>query len=332
MAHHRRWTIRLAAALAVTGLAMAAAPPLPARADGTAFTFTDSRITECSGMATDIERGYYWTINDTEASGGRIYGVRSDGQTLTSIRFGADLVDTEALAYQNGSFYVADIGDNTASRTSVSVYKLTDPQVGSSDAEYTRYRFSYPDGAHDAEGMFLSSTGRIHIVTKEATGAIYVAPEKPSASTVNTLTKVASAPAYATDATRLLDGTVAIRTYTSVAVYDIATFTQVGSATTPTQQQGESIAQSMDGSSLLLGSEGRYSSVLEVGLPQATATPTATSSGSASASATATASATTGVPATGGQLLESLLGTRSMFLVAGAVAVLAGLVVFLRRR
>lgn len=332
---HPRWTTRFAAVIVAAVLAPALMPVSTARADGTAFTFTDSRITECSGMATDAERGYYWTINDTEASGGRIYGVRPDGQTLTSIRFGAELTDTEALAYQDGSFYVGDIGDNTGRRASISVYRLTDPQVGSTAAEYTRYRFAYPDGAHDAEGMFLTSSGRIHIVTKEAKGAIYAAPEKPSTSGVNALTRVASAPAFATDATRLSDGRVVIRTYTSVSLYDGTTFAQLGSANTPVQKQGESVTQSMDGASLLLGSEGSNSAVLDVALPQATATPLATSTASAkasakgSATAAASPSSTTGTSASGG---FDLFGTGSLVGVAAMVALVAGLVVFLRRR
>jgi hypothetical protein len=322
-------------AAAVAGLALGLTSLSPARADETAFTFTDSRITECSGMATDAERGYYWTINDSEPSGGRIYGVRSDGQTLTSIRFGADLTDTEALAYQDGSFYVGDIGDNTARRASISVYRLTDPQAGSAAAEYTRYRFAYPDGAHDAEGMFLSSSGRIYIVTKEAKGAIYAAPEKPSASGVNPLTRVAAAPAFATDATRLADGRVAIRTYTSVSLYDGATLSQLASSNTPVQEQGEAITESMDGASLLLGSEGRNSTVLSVTIPQATGTPLATSSatsGASTAKGTPTSAAsptsTAGTSAGGG---FDIFGAGSLVGIAAMVALVAGLVVFLRR-
>lgn len=336
---HPRWAHRFAAVALAAGLALALTPVTPARADSTAFAFTDSRITECSGMATDAERGYYWTINDTEPSGGRIYGVKPTGQTLTSIRFGAELTDTEALAYQNGSFYVGDIGDNAGQRASISVYRLTDPQVGSTAAEYTRYRFAYPDGARDAEGMFLSPAGRIYIVTKEAKGAIYAAPEKPSASGVNTLTRVASAPSFATDATRLVDGRVAIRTYTSLAVFDGTTFAQLGSAGIPVQKQGESVTQSMDGASLLLGSEGRNSAVLAVSLPQASATPPATSTAKADASSTASAKGTetatmsppsTAVtPASGG---FDLGGTGSLVGVAAMVALVAGLAVFLRRR
>ncbi len=325
------WAIRCAVAVFCACAAMFV-PVSPAHADEKAFAFTDSRITECSGMATDTSRSYYWAINDTETSGGRIYAVKPNGDTVSSIAYGADLYDTEALAYYNGFFYVGDIGDNQATRETISVYVVSGSNPGGSKTTYTRYRFTYPDGAHDAEGMFISPSGRIFIVTKAATGAIYAAPTKLSTGSANKLTKVADAPAYATDATRLTDGRVAIRTYTSVTIYN-GELKKVASTNTTVQKQGEAITQSLKGTSLLLASEGKYSSVLAASVPTSSsasttpttsATPTASAT-TAKASASASASTATAAPASGSG------GTQTVLFVAGGVALLAGLIVFLRR-
>lgn len=311
---------RRVAALGMCGLLAGLWAAPVAHAEDVAFKFTDSRITECSGMATDAERGYYWTINDTETSAGRIYGVQPDGQTITSIRFTARTRDTEALAYMNGVFYVADIGDNTASRDNVSIFVLRGAQPGAEAARFTRYRFSYPDGARDAEGIFVTKAGRIHIVSKEASGGIYQAPERLSTTGVNKLTKVGKAPTLATDATLLADGRIAIRTYSSVSVIDPKTYAEIVSAKTPTQKQGESITPTIDGKSLLLGSEGQYSQVLRIPIPvKPTKSPT-------------TAPSPTPTEEPGPTLGDTLLGTRGMLVLGGVVAVAAALVVFLKRK
>ncbi len=315
--------VRRVAARAVAAFGMCAvmsglwAAPV-ARADDVEFTFADSRITECSGMATDAERGFYWVINDTESESARLYAVQPDGQTQGSIRFAGQLRDTEALAYVNKVFYVADIGDNKASRENVSVYVVRDGRPGQSDADYTRYRFSYPDGPRDAESMFVTSSGRIHIVSKEATGGIYQAPAQLSASKVNELTKVGKAPTLATDATVLVDGRIVIRTYLSVSVLDPKTYAQVASARTPAQKQGEALTPTIDGKALLLGSEGQNSQVLRIPIPeQSSPTP-----GQPSPTATAQG---------GGGIGDTLLGTGGVVVIAGMVALAAALVVFMRR-
>lgn len=292
-----------------------------AHADEVAFTFSDSRITECSGMATDVERGFYWTINDTEADGGRIYAVKPDGQTQTSIRFNAQPRDTEALAYVNKTFYVGDIGDNTASRQNVTVYVLRDPTPGQADSPYTRYRFSYPDGPRDAEGMFVTTSGRIHLVSKEASGGIYQAPERLSTQQVNKLTKVGKAPTLATDATMLRDGRIAIRTYTALSLLDPKTFAEIVTVKTPQQEQGESLTQSIDGKSLLLGSEGQHSKVLRMDIP----TPP-------SPSPSPTTDPSPGEQGEATSLTDTLLGTGGVVVIAGLVALAAALVVFLQRK
>lgn len=342
MAHHMHKAAVTAAAAGIAGLLLASVPAVPAHADDVAFRFSDSRIVECSGMATDTERNYYWAINDTESSGGRIYGVRPNGDTVTSIRFGASLSDTEALAYVNNTFYVGDIGDNNASRNTISVYTLKNAKPGAESATYTRYRFRYPDGAHDAEGMFVTEQGRIFIVTKEKNGAIYAAPQDPSSSGTSTLSKVGTAPSMATDATMLPDGKIAIRTYTSVSILDGSTYKEVASSTIPVQQQGEAVTSTMDGTGLLLGSEGKYSDVLRAAVPSGTASasPSASSSASASASPSSSngvasanpTSTTTGSTDSSDNPFDRLLGTQSMVLVGAVVAVAAALVVFLRRK
>lgn len=303
-----------------------------ASADDEAFSLTDSRITECSGMATDTSRQYYWAINDTESEGGRIYAIRTDGDTVSSITYGADVYDTEALAYRDGLFYVGDIGDNAATRDTISVYTVSGSDPGATGVTYTRYQFSYPEGPRDAEGMFVTAEGRIYIVTKEKSGAIYAAPTDPSTSSVNELTKVASAPSLATDATALANGQVVIRTYTTVALYDGSTFEKLGQSNAPTQEQGESVTETISGSAVLLASEGQYSDVVQVAVPSsASASPSA--SATTTPSTTVTASATAQPTASGStdSSQPGSTGTRTVLLAAAGLALVAGIVVYLRR-
>lgn len=339
MAYPHRWAARIGAVAAVFTLSIPFIPPTSALADD-GFTFTDSRITEASGMATDTVRSFYWTINNTEQSGVRIYAVKPDGQTVASIRFAADVVDPEALSYENGTFYVGDIGDDRLARETISVYVLSRVRAGTTNADYTRYRLEYPDGPRDAEGMWVHD-GRLYIVSKEASGAgIYVAPESLDSRATNTLQRIGDAPAGITDAVRLTDGRVVVRTYTSVFVLDPSSFNVLATKSIPGRQQGETVTQSMDGASLLLGADGQHSKVIGMDIPTSIEQPTGQPSPgpttpseqgpteSPSSSEQPSPSAEGEQPSAGG-----LFDTRSVpVLIAAGVALVAGLVVFLRRR
>ena len=256
----------IAAALAVGAAGLLACWPLPVAADSVAFSITDDRITESSGLARDVDRGWYWTVNDS-GDRGRAFALRDDGSVAGTMNFRADPVDVEAVAMSGRRLYVADIGDNGRSRDRITVYFFDRPSAADLTVPYRAYDFRYPDGPHDAEALLVDRNDRLYVVTKEARGAVYAAPRLPSRARTNTLRRVADAPPFVTDGTFLPDERIALRTYTSVEILN-RTFQTVGRAATPPQPQGESLTLSLDGRRLLVGSEGRQSTVHAVAIPQ----------------------------------------------------------------
>ncbi|HEY9291978.1 MAG TPA: hypothetical protein VIP98_11915, partial [Microlunatus sp.] len=266
----RRGTTRPARLLAaLIGLLLVGWVAAPAYADDQPlFKISDERITESSGLATDTDQQLYWTVNDS-GDEPRAFALNDSGEVQGTLGFRADVTDVEAIAYHDGSLYIGDIGDNDAERDFVTIYVLADPEPNDSTVLYQAYDFAYPDGAHDAETLLIKKSGRIFIVTKGDDGGIYRAPKDPSREQVNNLTRVGDAPPYVTDGTVLDDGRLALRSYVDVKIVDPEQdYKVVDQAATPFQPQGESITTSLDGESLLVGSEGKDSAVYSMPIPQ----------------------------------------------------------------
>src|SRR6478672_651036 len=96
----------LIASLALVSLV----PGTAAAASTVAFTITDPRITQSSGLARDLGGSIYWTANDSGAAG-VAYGLTVKGKVKGSLSFRARPEDVEAVALQGDRLYVADIGD-----------------------------------------------------------------------------------------------------------------------------------------------------------------------------------------------------------------------------
>ncbi|MDN5726745.1 MAG: hypothetical protein L0G99_12565, partial [Propionibacteriales bacterium] len=248
-----RWGLRVAALLLVA-CALSVGAIRPAQAEGdVAFTITDDRIGESSGLAADRCGNRYWTSNDS-GDEGTAYALNAKGKVQGTLTFPASPTDIEAVAVQDCKLYLADIGDNEAKREMISVYWFNDPKPGQQRTGFRSYDFTYPDGPHDAEAFMVSDSGRFYVVTKEATGGIYRAPRELSVQGSNKLERVGDAPAFVTDGVMVGDQMV-LRTYVSMVVLDKG-YAEVGSATLPLQRQGESISRSLKGDQLLIGTEG----------------------------------------------------------------------------
>lgn len=337
-------TRRGGAALAVAcACLLAALFPVAAEAKGdVAFTISDSRITESSGLATDSGSGIYWTVNDSGAQG-VAYGLSPEGKVKGTVTFQADVVDVEAVAFADGRLYLADIGDNKANRDFVTVYTFDQPAAGDQNRQYRSYDFSYPDGPHDAEALLVDPSGRLFLVTKGAKGGIYAAPAQLSRQETNRLTRVGDAPAFVTDGVFLPGGkSIALRGYLAVQVLDARSYQTTARAQLPSQPQGESITVDLDGQHLLVGSEGKNSTVLRVGIPDTMDTiPTAEASAPAQPpEAIVTPRSTTGAddPGQEGQPQydnesdtegRSRAGTWAVLGIAAVVALAAGGTVYL---
>ena len=237
------------AALVVLG---AGVPALASPGD--IITIQDATLTASGALATDEDRGLYWTANPQGNGGGSVHALNPDGSLAGEVRYDAAPSQVEGLAYFNGQLYVGDVGDPQLSRGAVTVYRLESLEFGSS-APYSQWTLSYPDGAHDSATMMVSPRGNIWIVTKGDPGGLYYVPA-PAESGEYALEYVADAPAWVTDGTFIGPTTVVLRTYTSVLTYDMTLYSVLSQAAAPEQPQGESLTSTLDGAAVLLGSKG----------------------------------------------------------------------------
>ncbi len=243
-------------------------PPAPKKR----FTIKDDRVDQSSGLARSQNyEGIWWTVNDS-GENPEVIGVDGEGKVRAVLGLKTKVTDVEAIAVdKSGTIYIADIGDNKKNRDMVEVFTIPEPSnlEDSESVKFHRYDFEYPDGAHDAETLLIDpESRRLFFVTKVTSGkaGIYAAPEQASREGTNELSKIADAPAGVTDGVFVPDGSMAVlRSMTDVATVEWSDEPNViARATTPTAQ-GESIALSDSGNSILIGS--KTSAVYDVAVP-----------------------------------------------------------------
>jgi hypothetical protein len=208
---------------------------------------------------------------------------------------GATAVDWEDIAAGPGPtagvpyLYVGDIGDNTASRSSVQVYRVAEPVVDPTMPSSTPQTLSgvatldlkYPDGAHDAEALIVDpSTGELFVVTKDLVGGVagvYRAPADLASGSSTTLARVATVSLGMWQGVTGADVTpagdvVGLRTYLGVFLFPRAAGTSLeqafsaascagaappfGSSSSASEPQGEAFGFTRDGRGYLTLSEG----------------------------------------------------------------------------
>lgn len=257
---------------------------------------TDPRLAELSGLA--AVPGRLLASND----GGdqiALYVLDSTCAVIDVHTAAVDPFDPEDLAVgADGTVWVADIGDNGATRPTVALVALRP------DGTTNLYRLTYPDGAHDAEALLLAPDGTPYVVTKEVLGASVVyRPVAPLvdggtvalgkvATVAMTLTGTPGGPVGRAGQLLVTGGAVAgngqhlaLRTYTDAYVWPLAGSDVVAALAAepvriplPDSPQGEAISFTADSSALVVGSEGTPSDLTIVpvgsGLP-ATGTPVA---------------------------------------------------------
>lgn len=164
-------------------------------------------------------------------------------------------------------------------------------EVTASTAPGARFRLTYPDGPHDAEALFVHPvTGQLFLVTKAGLGpttgiaAVYAAPQPLRADATNELSRIGEVilgatgtdPTFnvfgpagelaVTGADMAPDGSrVILRTYTDAYEYPVPPAGSVADAfapgvrpvrtALPVTRQGEGVAYTRDGRSLLISSE-----------------------------------------------------------------------------
>ncbi len=330
----------LAAGLCVAGPALAATAP----ASSALFTYRDPAINESSGIAPSSFDDTVYTQNDS-GDAARFFRVDARGNTIAVYTLrGASNVDWEDMATGDDAagepvLYFADIGDNDHNRKEIAVYAVPEPHGPSADVTWTRYRFTYPDGPHDAEALLVDPrTRRIYIATKELlkNGKVYEAPASPSPTDVNPLTSIGTDPPLTTSGDFAPDGSrVVLLTYVGAIWAD-----DVGAPwhrlDVPLPPQAEAIAYTHDGSSVLVGGEGRHSAVYRAPAPEPRS-PTSTSpkpAGQPSDAATPGAAAPSAQPSASSQSHAREWGSRMLVIaIIGVFALLlVAIFVVCRRR
>jgi hypothetical protein len=252
------------------GAAVNAQTPSPCEAPRQLATLPDD-IVEASGVVFSATNpAVIWVHNDSDR---HLYALDRNGALQARVRLPEpEPRDWEDIATGpcpgGGScLYLADIGDNLHVRSSVSVLRVPEPALDAGKtAEPERFTFRYPDGARDAEALFLLG-GRIHIVSKgrAAPIALYRAPprlgtEPMDLERVRALTPGGvQLPDQVTGAGATPDGRwVVLRTYSYLDLYRVAGDTLPASATTRVnltplrEPQGEGVAINAAGEILLV--------------------------------------------------------------------------------
>ncbi|MGW2224327.1 WD40 repeat domain-containing protein [Streptomyces formicae] len=265
----------------LAGAVLLFAVAVPAVADDhDGFTIKDPRIVESSGLAASrAHPGVYWTHNDQD-KGAFLYAVDSrTGKTVATITMtgvGAPR-DVEAISVgSDGNIYVGDIGDNlNGTWKNVWVYKLPEPKkLTDQSVRATQYVVKYEDGPRDAEALMVHpKTGRVYIVSKnEDGGGLYESPERMTASGTNVFKRVSDIDLWVTDGAFSPDGKqLALRGYFGGVWYawqgDGKKPRREGRLSVPLQRQGESVTYTLDGTTLMYGTEGEQSEVKPVEAP-----------------------------------------------------------------
>ncbi|WP_028938750.1 hypothetical protein [Pseudonocardia spinosispora] len=153
----------LVAALAAAGMAVGAATAIAAPGPTVLCSVTDPRLAELSGLATD-GGDRRWAIVDSGPRV-RVYELAGDCSVRRVLTGSVDPLDVEDLARSaDGTFWLADTGDNNRDRATVAMIELT--AAGTARL----HRMRYPDGPHDAEAVLMEKPGLPLIVTKEPFG------------------------------------------------------------------------------------------------------------------------------------------------------------------
>ncbi len=135
----------------------------------------DPALVEASGIvASRRHQDVLWAHNDSGLAGG-VHGLNLAGERLGFWALGtADdtvaAIDIEDIALFEDRIHLADIGDNTRSRSSVAIHVFDEPTPGGDGniTEVTTIEARYPDGPTDAEALLVDPlTGELLIMSKD---------------------------------------------------------------------------------------------------------------------------------------------------------------------
>jgi len=259
-------------------------PAEPEETQGRAFgepklavKLSDEAVNESSGLARSHEEaGWYYTHNDSGDSA-RFWKFDLTGKMAGPYTIpGAKAVDWEDMASAKiggkSFLYFADFGDNQERRTSVQIYRIEEPKgtdagpIGKVDV----FELTYPDKAHNAETLLVNPlTEEFTIVTKTTAESSLVFTLKNPKPGTHKMAKVGEWEiGEAAEPARLTTGGdfspegrfVVVRTYLAAYEFELPFSgewwkTKPVKIKTAAELQGEAIAYSRDGKTLLTTSE-----------------------------------------------------------------------------
>lgn len=232
--------------MAICSLSIAAGPASASRADSsssckpTGSMMRLAGLSEASGLVVSrVTQGRLWAHNDSGKP--EIFALDANGKVTGRVSLsGANLQDWEAMAIgpcgAGTCLYIADIGDNSARRNEIMIYRVPEPANTTGSVQVNGvFRASYPDGAHDAEALLAAPDGTLYIVTKGDTGhvALYRFPRELQEGTTVRLERVGdplsngkpAEDARITDGAMSTDGQwVVLRTRTALSFYRASDF------------------------------------------------------------------------------------------------------------
>lgn len=128
-------------------------------------------VEEASGLVASQEQdNLFWTHNDS-GDRARIFALSKTGDDRGTFNLkGVDVEDVEDITRHEDTLFLADIGDNDARRSQLTIYRFPEPRLDAEEDKIeaiTPIRFRYPEGARDAETlMYDPLTDSLFIVTK----------------------------------------------------------------------------------------------------------------------------------------------------------------------
>ncbi len=129
-------------------------------------------LTEASGLAQSArDSAVFWSHGDS-GNEPRLFAFDSAGRSIGTVHVtGATNRDWEAIASGpctgGPCLYIADVGDNSARRDNVTIWRVAEPQARDSSSEPARaLRIAYVDGPRDVEAMWVAPDTTLFLITK----------------------------------------------------------------------------------------------------------------------------------------------------------------------
>ncbi len=178
----------------------------------------------------------------SDVLGANVLVLDASGRPMAVAVPGADVRDWEDLAAGpcpgfaeatagEGCLYIADIGDNQESRERITIYQVPVPPPGSTSTKVTStIHLRYPDRAHDAEALVITTSGTF-IITKDIPARVYrfVAAANPGQAATLTLSRTLTEEARITGAAVSPDERwVALRSNRMLFLYTLDHFVNGG--------------------------------------------------------------------------------------------------------